>query len=320
MRDLGIVPDGGLLVREGRIAAVGPRSRIEPLCSSATKVVDAGGRIVLPGFVDAHTHPVFAGTRAGEFERRVLGAGDAEGAVAGGGIRSTVGLTREASEDELLEQARRYRQWFLRGGTTTIEAKSGYGLSFESECKLLRVIQRLGGEGRLRTVATFFGAHEVPGEYLGRREDYVEMLIAEMLPALAEENLAEYCDILCEPGVFPMEVARRFLRAARHWGFGIRVHADQFSADYGSLLAAEMGAATADHLEATTAAGIEALRAAHVIPVLLPAAVHALGGNRYPDARRMIDRGLPVVVATDFNSSCRPPRRCPWCFRWPRRG
>jgi imidazolonepropionase len=311
MRDLAVVEDGAMLVRDGSIAAVGTRRQIEALCSTATELVDAGGRVVLPGFVDAHTHPIFAGTRADEFERRLEGVTYAEIAAAGGGIRATVRRTREASEDELLDQARRYREWFLRGGTTTIEAKSGYGLTFEAEVKLLRVIRRLGEEGRLRTVATFLGAHEVPDEYQGRAADYVGMLAEEVLPALAEQNLAEYCDIFCEPAVFTDEQARKYLRKAIDWGFGTRVHADQFRADYGSLVAAEMGADTADHLEATTAAGIEALRVGHVIPVLLPASVYALGCGRYANARAMIEAGLPVVLATDFNPGTAPTTSMP---------
>jgi imidazolonepropionase len=311
MRDLGIVEDGVLLVREGRIAAGGPRSQVEPLCTSITRIIDAGGRIVLPGFVDAHTHPVFAGNRAAEFEQRIAGATYAEIAAAGGGIRSTVRLTREASEDDLLQQARRYRQWFLRGGTTTIEAKSGYGLALESELKILRVIRRLGEEGSLRTVPTFLGAHEIPDEFRGRAGDYVDYLIGEALPQVAAEHLAEYCDVFCEPSVFPVDLARPYLRAAQGLGFGIRIHADQFTADYATPLAAELGAATADHLEFTTPAVFEALRVKSVMPVLLPASVYALGASRYPAARAIIDGGLPVTLATDFNPGSSPTTSMP---------
>jgi imidazolonepropionase len=284
---------------------------MERVVSADAQIVDAGGRIVLPGFVDAHTHPVFAGTRAGEFEQRAEGATYAEIAAHGGGIRSTVRLTREAGEADLLGAARRYCAWFLRGGTTTIEAKSGYGLSLESELKILRVIRQLAADGRLRYVPTFLGAHEIPDEYQGRLDAYADLVVHEMLPRVAEEHLAEYCDVFCEPTVFPAAQARAILLAARDLGFGLRIHADQFTPDEGALLAAELGAATADHLEATGAAGLEALKAAGVQPVLLPASVYHLGSTRYPAARQMIDLGLPVVLATDFNPGSSPTASMP---------
>ena len=311
MRNLAIIPDGALLVRDDRIVAVGVRAEIEPQAGSGTEFVDAGGRIVLPGFVDAHTHPLFVGNRADEFEQRIEGATYAEIAARGGGIRSTVRRTRAASEDELAAAGRRYREWFLRGGTTTIEAKSGYGLSLESELKMLRAIRRLGSEGSLRYEPTFLGAHEVPDEYRGRIDEYIDLLIQEMLPAVANERLAAFCDIFCEPNVFPAPQARRYLTAARQQHFQIRMHADQFTPDAGAMLAAEVGALTADHLEATGPAGMEALKSRNVIPVLLPGAVYALGSSHYPNARRMIAMGLPVVVATDFNPGSSPTTSMP---------
>lgn len=300
--DLGVIPDGAMLVRDGRIAATGARAEIERRIEDE-EVVDAGGRVVLPGFVDAHTHPVFGGNRSSEYELRIRGVTYAEIAASGGGIRSTVRRTREAPEDELLAAGRRYRTWFLRGGTTTVEGKSGYGLSLEAELKMLRVIRALG------YIPTFLGAHEVPDEYRGRLDDYVDLVIHEMLPAVV--GVAEYCDVFCEPKVFPAPAARRILCAARALGLGIRVHADQFSADYGSAVAAEAGAATADHLEATTEAGLRALKAAGVQPVLLPGAVYALGLTRYPAARRMIELGMRVVLATDFNPGSSPTASMP---------
>jgi imidazolonepropionase len=311
MRELAIVPDGAMLIRDGRIQAIGSRAGMERVLSADAEIVDAGGRIVLPGFVDAHTHPVFAGTRAAEFEQRSEGATYTEIAARGGGIKSTVRLTRQAGEAELLVAARRYQEWFLRGGTTTVEAKSGYGLSLESELKILRVIRQLAADGRLRYVPTFLGAHEVPDEYRGRLDDYADLVVHEMLPRIAEEHLAEYCDVFCEPTVFPAAQARAILRAARDLGFGLRIHADQFTPDEGALLAAELGAATADHLECTGRAGLEALKAAGVQPVLLPASVYHLGSTRYPAARRMIDLGLPVVLATDFNPGSSPTASMP---------
>jgi imidazolonepropionase len=314
MRELGIIAGGAMRVRGGRIAAVGPRADIERAIGQDTVTIDAGGRIVLPGFVDAHTHPVFAGTRADEYEKRAEGATYAEIAAAGGGIRSTVRKTREATEGALLKQARRYSEWFLRAGTTTIEAKSGYGLSLEDEIKILRVIRMIHAERRLRCVPTFLGAHEVPDEYRGRTEEYADLVIHQMLPQVAEGRLAEYCDVFCEPGIFPAPLAATIVRAAQSHGLGVRLHADQFSADHGSMVAAEVGAATADHLECTTPAGLAALKAAGVQPVLLPASVYNLGSSRYPDARRMIELALPMVLATDFNPGSSPTASLPMVF------
>ncbi len=306
MRELGLIEDGAMLVRNNRITAVGARSVIEPQIESDCEVVDAGGRIVMPGFVDAHTHAVFAGTRVDEYEMRAGGATYREIAKAGGGIRATVRHTRAATEDELVETAKRYARWFLRGGTTTIEAKSGYGLTVEDELKMLRAMRRLNEETPLRLVPTFLGAHEVPDEFRERRADYVELIIEEMLPRVAAENLAAYCDVFCEKGVFDEAESRRILLAAKRLGLGLRLHADQLSLGGGATLAAELGAATADHLEHTNAEGIAALRAGNVQPVLLPGAVYALGSNRYPQAREMIDAGLAVVLATDFNPGSSP--------------
>lgn len=311
LRELAAIPSGALLVRGGRVAAAGTREQIERLAPAGCEVVDAGGRVVLPGFVDAHTHPVFAGNRADEFEERLGGATYQQIAARGGGIRSTVRRTRAATENELLEAARRYAGWFLAGGTTTIEAKSGYGLALEAELKMLRVVRRLGAEGAPRTVPTFLGAHEIPDEHRGSPAVYVEALVEEMLPRVAEAGLAAYCDVFCEPSVFPAPLARAVLDAARRLGLGLRVHADQFTADYGSLVAAEAGAATADHLERTTEAGLRALAAAGVQPVLLPASAYTLGSGHYPAARRMIEMGLAVVVATDFNPGSSPTASMP---------
>jgi len=311
MRDLGVIPDGAMLVRGGSIVATGSRDEIERRIGEDTEVVDAGGRVVLPGFVDAHTHPVFAGNRADEYEQRIEGATYAEIAARGGGIRSTVRKTREAPDQELDASIRRYTGWFLRGGTTTIEAKSGYGLSVESELKMLRAIQRLNIESPVRFVPTFLGAHEVPDEFRGRIAAYIELVVAEMLPAVAEEKLAKFCDVFCEPNVFPLERAAVVLRAAKALGLGLRLHADQFTPDYGTRLAAELGAVTADHLEFTSDAGCRALLDAGVQPVLLPASVYALGLTKYPAARRMIEMGMPVVLATDFNPGSSPTTSMP---------
>jgi imidazolonepropionase len=311
LRELGIIANGGMFVRDGLIERAGSRDEIETLIDSDTEVVDALGRVVLPGFVDAHTHPVFGGTRVEEFEERSKGATYEEIAARGGGIQSTVNATRATYEEVLTYECWRYADWFLRSGTTTIEAKSGYGLSIEDELKILRVIQRLGSETSLRYVPTFLGAHSIPAEYRSRRDDYVSLIIKEMLPAVAKEKLAEFCDVFCEQKVFTPDEAWRILSAARCHGMGLRIHADQLSLSGGAQLAAELGTVTADHLEHTDAAGIAALKEAGVQPVLLPGSVYALGSSRYPAAREMIDAGLAIVLATDFNPGSSPTPSIP---------
>ncbi|HEX8888684.1 MAG TPA: imidazolonepropionase [Pyrinomonadaceae bacterium] len=306
MRELSIIEDGAMIVRTGLIERTGARLEIEPHITSDCDVVDAGGRVVMPGFVDAHAHPVFAGTRVDEYEQRALGATYQEIAARGGGIRSTVRRTRAATLEELIEASRRYTDWFLRGGTTTVEAKSGYGLTVADELKILRAIKRLDEETALNYVPTFLGAHDIAEEYRERRDDYVTLVIEEMLPRVAEEKLAEYADVFCEERVFTIEESRRILMAARTHGLGLRIHADQLSLSGGARLAAELQTTTADHLEHTDAAGINALKAANVQPVLLPGSVYALGQARYPAARAMIDAGLAVVLATDFNPGSSP--------------
>jgi imidazolonepropionase len=306
MRELGIVAPGALLVKGPQIERVGTDEEIRPLVDGECEVVDAGGRVLLPGFVDAHTHPVFAGTRVDEFEERIKGATYQEIAARGGGIQSTVNRTRAASLDELVATGKRYASWFLRGGTTTVEAKSGYGLALEDEIKILRAIRRLDDETALRYVPTFLGAHSVPPEYRARREEYVSLLIEEMLPRIAREKLAEFCDVFFEENVFTADESWRILTAASCHGLGLRLHADQLSLGGGAKLAAELSATTADHLEHTDAGGIAAMKSAGVQPVLLPGSVYALGSSRYPAAREMIDAGLAVVLATDFNPGSSP--------------
>jgi imidazolonepropionase len=304
--DLAIISDGGMLVRDGAIVATGPSDVIERQMPGDVKVVDATGRVVLPGFVDAHAHPVFAGNRVDEFEMRARGATYEEIAAEGGGIRSTVRKTREATEDQLLAQALKHTEWFLRCGTTTVEAKSGYGLSVDEEVKILRVIRRLNEETAVEFVPTFLGAHAIPEEFQSAPDRYVSLVIDEMLPRIADERLAEFCDIFCEHGYFDLATSRKILRAARNRGMEIRMHADQLTNGGGAALAAELGAVTADHLEQTEARGIAAMKSAGVQPVLLPGSVYALGKDRYPRAREMIEAGLAVVLATDFNPGSSP--------------
>jgi imidazolonepropionase len=311
LRQLAIIEDGAMLVRGEFIEAVGRRREIESLIDADCEVIDAGHRVVMPGFVDAHTHPVFAGLRANEFEQRASGASYREIAAGGGGIRATVRATRNASQSDLVKTGKRYADWFLRNGTTTVEAKSGYGLTLEDELKILRAIRELNEQTPLRYVPTFLGAHDIPAEYRSRRQTYVNFIINEMLPRVAEDKLAEYCDVFCEEDVFTTGETWEILSAARCHGMGLRVHADQLSLSGGAKLAGELGCATADHLEHTDATGIMALKASKVQPVLLPASVYALGSTKYPAAREMIDAGLGVVLATDFNPGSSPTPSLP---------
>jgi imidazolonepropionase len=312
MRDLGIIEDGAALARDGVIVAVGASSEVEPLADDGALRVDAGNSVVTPGFVDAHTHPVFAGTREDEYEMRAAGISYQEIARRGGGILSTVRKTRAASEQELFEMALPRVRLMLEHGTTTIEAKSGYGLTVEDESKILRVIRRLNEETPLELVPTFLGAHEIPDEYRGglgqanSREAYIRLVIEEMLPRVAGEGLAEYSDIFCESHVFTVDESRLMMERAKRLGLNIRLHADQLTLCGAGRLAAELGAATADHLEWIDDEGIDMLRRAGVVAVLLPGAVFNLGLSRYAPARRMIESRLAVVVATDFNPGSSP--------------
>jgi len=275
-------------------------------------VVDAAGRCVTPGFVDAHTHLVFAGNRAAEFEQRIAGATYQQIAAAGGGIRRTVEATRAATEDELLAAARRHCHWMLRSGTTTAEAKSGYGLDRETELRMLRVLGRLHAEGPLRIVPTLLAAHTLPPEFDGRRDEYVRWIANELIPEVAAADLARYCDVFCDDHAFTVEESRTVLAAARSHGLRLRVHAEQFRPGTGAALAAELGAATADHLETVTEATLHMLQAAGVQPVLLPGSVFALGRTHYPPARTMVNMGLAIVIATDFNPGSSPIASMPF--------
>jgi imidazolonepropionase len=313
-RDLGhvgIITDGALWVRDGKIQRAGNWNEIKAAAPADADEIDAEGQVLSPGFVDAHTHLVFAGNRADEFERRALGESYQSMAASGGGIRSTVRATRAASELDLLISAKKRAHWLLRNGTTTAEIKSGYGLALEHEVKMLRIVRSLGEAGPLRVVATFLGAHEFPDEFRQDREAYIDLIIAEMLPAIAREQLAEYADVFCEPHLFNIETAFRIMSAASQLGFGLRMHVDQLSNSGGAQLAARLKAATADHLEQTDDAGISALRDAGVQPVLLPGSVYALGLSRYPPARRLIEAGLPIVLATDLNPGSSPTPSIP---------
>jgi len=305
---LEIIRDGGMLIRDGKIERVGPSAEIEKNVGDA-EVVDAGGRVVMPGFVDAHTHLIFAGNRLDDFERRVRGDTYEQIAKAGGGIWSTVAKTRAASELDLLTQAKKHANWLLRCGTTTVEAKSGYGLTVEDELKILRVIRQLKKEVRLEIVPTFLGAHAVPREL--SPDEYLDVVVTEMLPRVTAEKLAEFCDVFCERGYFDIDQSRKILSAAKKGGLGLRGHVDQLTNSGGARLMAEIGATTADHLEQTDEQGIAALKKANVQAVLLPGSVYALGSSRYPRAREMIEAGLAIVLATDFNPGSSPTPSMP---------
>src|SRR5256714_7647352 len=306
LKELAIINDGGMLVRDGRIEQVGSSNEIAKALPPDAEVIDANGKVVLPGFVDAHAHPVFAGDRVDEFEMRTQGATYEQIAEGGGGIHSTVRKTRAASEEELLAQAKKHASWFLKGGTTTVEAKSGYGLTVEDELKLLRVIRRLNAETPIEFVPTFLGAHAIPDEFRNAPGQYVALVIHKMLPRVVEEQLAESCDVFCERGYFDITESEKILRAAQEQGLRLRMHVDELTNSGGAFLAARLRAATADHLEQVNAAEISALAEAGVQPVLLPGSVYSLGKTRYPPAREMIDAGLGVLLATAFNPGSSP--------------
>lgn len=309
---MGLVENAALLVEDRRVVAAGAYAELRAKIPAGAAVVDAGGCCVTPGFVDAHTHLVFAGNRAAEFEQRIAGATYQQIAAAGGGILCTVALTRAASEEVLLTEARRHRDWMLRAGTTTVEAKSGYGLERATELKMLRVMKRLNEEGPARIVPTLLAAHTVPPEFADRRIEYVRWIVEELIPEVAAAGLARFCDVFCDDCAFTVEEAYTVLTAAVRNGLGLRVHADQFRSGSGAVMASILGAATADHLEAIEDEDLRHLWTAGTQPVLLPGSVFALGRTHYPPARKMVDARLAIVVATDFNPGSSPIASMPF--------
>jgi imidazolonepropionase len=299
--DAGLVTDGAVLSDGPTIIAAGPtadeRSRITD--PSAIRVIDGRGRSLVPGFVDGHTHVVFAGDRREELRRRLAGVAYADIAAAGGGILSTVRATRSATEEQLIEETSVRLAEMLAAGTTTCEAKSGYGLDVESEVRMLRVIGALGARQPIELSATFMGAHEVPPEYRGRQADFVRLVIDEMIPAAA--GIAEWCDVFCDPGFFTPDESRAILEAGAARGLKPRIHADELAASGGSAVAAEVGARSADHLVHVPPAGIAALAAAGVVATLLPTAAFYLKLGKFAPARDLIAAGVPVALATDVN-------------------
>ncbi len=288
-----------LLIQGQAIAGFGPQE--EMTVPAGCPVLDAAGGCVVPGLVDCHTHAVFAGSREKEFVQRIEGRSYLEIAESGGGIRSTMRAVREASEEDLVRLALPRLRRMLESGTTTAEVKSGYGLTFDDELKMLRAIKRLNTLQPIELVGTYLAAHTVPPEYEGRADAYLDTMLAdEVFERIAEEGLAEFCDVFCERSAFGVEQSRRVLEAAVRHGLRPRVHADQITQMGASQLAAELHAVSADHLEAIDDAGITALKAAGTIGVLLPACSFFLGVKQAP-ARRLIEANLPVAVATDVN-------------------
>jgi imidazolonepropionase len=302
---LGLVGDGAVAVADGMIVAVGPRETVLPGCEAAL-VRDLGGRVVLPGFVDAHTHPVWAGSRAGELELRVGGAAYLEIMAAGGGIASTVRATRAAADEALVTGTLGRLDELLAGGVTTVEAKSGYGLAPAEELRHLEVLAEVGRRHPVRVVPTFLGAHAVPDEYRGRQADYVDLVVAEMLPRVATTWPGCFCDVFCDDGAFTLAETRRILSRAAELGLRLKVHSDEFANLGATALAAELGCVSADHLVTTTPAEMDALAQAGTVAVLLPGTTFGLGSGHYADAREMVARGVPVALGTDLN-----PGTCP---------
>ncbi len=297
------IDDGALAAREGRLLFVGPTEVCDRLVERAdgATVIDASGCTVVPGFVDPHTHVVFAGDRRGELRRRLAGATYAEIAAEGGGILATVAATRQATVEAIVAATRPRLAEMLRAGTTTAEVKSGYGLALESELAQLRAIAELAGDQPIELSATFMGAHEVPPEYRHDRRAYVALVVDEMIPAVASEALAEWNDVFCERGVFTPEEAQQILDAGRRRGLQPRIHANELGETGGAEVAALVGARSADHLVFLSDADITGLAQAGVVATLLPSASFYLKLGRFAPARRLIDGGVAIAIATDVN-------------------
>ncbi len=308
MRNLGIVEKGSVAAFGDRIVAVGKaaevRSKVDLVPEA--RIIDAAGKVVLPGFVDAHTHLVFAGSREREFVQRAQGRSYMDILASGGGILSTVRATRAASAGELVQLGLERLDIMLCHGTTTVEAKSGYGLSLDDEVKCLRVLRELSERHPVDVIPTFLGAHAVPPEYRGDPDGYVLHIIEDMIPRVAAEGLASFCDVFCEEGVFSVSQSRRILEAGKAFGLTPRLHADEMAPMAGAELAAEVGAISADHLLFASEEGMRRMAEAGVIATLLPGTSFALMLGRYADARAFMQAGCAVALATDFN-----PGTCP---------
>lgn len=304
MRELGILEHATVLIEDGLFRWIGTDEQFNLPLHEDAHIIDASGLVALPGFVDAHTHAVFAGSRENEFAMRAEGKTYQEIAQHGGGILSTVQATRAVTKKELKKLASTWLDGMLRHGTTTVEIKSGYGLSEDDEMKLMQAINELADEHFITVVPTFLGAHAVPPEYQSNPDEYVALICDRMLPYLARRHMARFCDVFCENGYFSVEQSRRILQKAQSLGLNVKVHADELAPSGGSILAAEMNATSADHLEHIDDAGIRKLRESGVVAVLLPG-VSLFLNHAYAPARKLIDAGVPVALATDFNpGSC----------------
>ncbi len=304
MRDLQILNDAGVLCRGGRISWVGPMAEWHQSLPDDHPEIDATGTVVLPGFIDSHTHAMFAGSRAGEFALRTEGAGYQEIAEKGGGILSTVRDVRDAGKRELKRASARYLAEMMRQGTTTVEIKSGYGLEMDAEIKMLEAINELQDEEIMSVVPTFLGAHAVPPEFQDNPDGYVDLLCDRMIPYVGRRKLARFCDVFCERKYFGVEQSERILLEGKRWGMALKVHADEMTSLGGAELAARLGAVSADHLECVSERGIARLAEAGVVAGILPGVSFFLN-HGYAPVRNLIDAGIPVAIASDFNpGSC----------------
>ena len=304
---LGIIRGGAVLTRRGRILRVGSTRELKAEARGLkAQWIECRGCVLMPGFVDSHTHAVFAGSRVEDFEQRLQGRSDEQIAAAGGGIRHSARLLRQATREELTERASRFLRQFAEHGTTTIEVKTGYGLDVANELKTLEVIQKVSRRSPLELVPTLLAAHALPPDYEDRRGEYVQLMIRRLIPAVARRKLAEFVDCFCERVAFGVEDCRQVLNAGRRCGLLPRLHAEQLSRTGGSRLAIEVGAASADHLDALSDSDIRALARSDVVATLLPGAIFHLGLKRYAPARRLIEAGAAVALATDFNPGTSP--------------
>ncbi|MEC0344973.1 MULTISPECIES: imidazolonepropionase [Peribacillus] len=313
MSELGLIEDGSIWMEAGLIQAVGTTKELEKLYADRmheAEVFDATGHLVTPGLVDPHTHVVYGGSREREFEMRLEGATYMDIMNGGGGIHATTRMTREASEEELMEQTIRRLDSFLAHGVTTVEGKSGYGMNLETELKQLRVMKKLQEEHPIDLVATFMGAHAVPKDYKGREDEFVDHLINDMLPIVAEEKLAEFNDVFCEKGVFTPEQSERILKAGKKYGLIPKIHADEIEPYGGAELAAKIGAISAEHLLKASEEGIQAMAKSGTIACLLPATALYLREDAAP-GRRMVDEGVAVAISTDCNPGSSPTTSMP---------
>jgi imidazolonepropionase len=304
MRDLGVIEHSAVRIVDGRIERIGSTDELSRQHPDTIDVLDADGRIALPGFVDAHTHACFTGSRDHEFALRSQGASYQEIADQGGGILNTMKSVRASSRKDLKRATDRHLDAMLRHGTTTVEIKTGYGLSMESEITMLDAIQDVGKEHFVDVTPTFMPAHAIPPEFKNDRAGYVRLIIEKMIPYVGRRNLAHYCDVFCEAGYFSIEETREILLCAKNSGMQIKMHAEELSDTGSTELAVELGAVSVDHLEHVSERGIKALRSSQTVAVLLPGVSFFLN-HSYAPARKLIDAGVPVAIASDFNpGSC----------------